>query len=116
CGSIALVISFWGQIAERPFLKFFVFNGFTAAMFGAGAYCDRRLRLPTTSRGIYSIATLLVPLNFLALAAFSRGSAADNVLTIAGELVSIGLFAWLTWFAGRTTTPQAAALLSMGVV
>jgi hypothetical protein len=116
CGSIALVISFWSQIAERPFLKFVVFNGFTAAMFGAGVYCDRRLRLSTTSRGIYSIATLLVPLNFLALASFSRDAAGDNFLTIAGELVSIGLFGWLTWLAGRTTTPRAAVLLSVGVV
>ena len=25
--SIALVLSFWAEIADRPFLKFFVFNG-----------------------------------------------------------------------------------------
>jgi hypothetical protein len=36
CCSIALVISFWSKIAERPFIKFFVFNGVTAGLFGVG--------------------------------------------------------------------------------
>lgn len=116
CGSIALVLSFWAQIAERPFLKFFVFNGFTAGMFGLGAYADQRLRLPTTSRGVFSIATLLVPLNFLAFGAFSLDPAADTVVTIAGELVSIALFALLTLRAGQTITPQAPSLLAIGVI
>src|SRR5262249_52428347 len=68
CSSIALVLSFWAKIAERPFLKFFVFNGVTAALFGAGFYTERRWKLPTTSRGLDVIATLLVPLNLLAIA------------------------------------------------
>ena len=69
--SIALVISFWSAIAERPWLKFFLFNGVTAALFGVGFYSEHRWRLRTTSRGLLTIGTLLVPLNFLAIAAFS---------------------------------------------
>src|SRR5207248_4254585 len=65
CCSIALVISFWAQIAERPLLKFVLFNGVTAALFGVGMYTDRRWKIHTTSHGILVIATLLVPLNFL---------------------------------------------------
>ncbi|RPI82061.1 MAG: hypothetical protein EHM42_09900, partial [Planctomycetaceae bacterium] len=116
CGSIALVLSFWSQIAERPFLKFFVFNGFTAALFGLGRYASARLKLPTTSRAFFSIATLLVPLNFLALAAFSRDAQAESLATIAGDVVSIALFAWLTWRAGGTITPETPLLLSLGIV
>ncbi|MGQ0634716.1 MAG: hypothetical protein ACT4QC_08905 [Planctomycetaceae bacterium] len=116
CGSIALVLSFWAQIAQRPFLKFFVFNGFTAGLFALGAYADQRLRLPTTSRGFFSIATLLVPLNFLALAAFSRDATGESAVTIAGEVASVALFAFLTFRAGQTITPQGPRLLALGVV
>ena len=49
--SIALVISFWAKIAERPFLKFFVFNGVTAAMFGLGLYAAHRWKLCTDQPG-----------------------------------------------------------------
>ena len=34
--SIALVISFWSAIAAQPLLKFVLFNGVTAALFGVG--------------------------------------------------------------------------------
>ncbi|MGC3965820.1 MAG: hypothetical protein QM775_00145 [Pirellulales bacterium] len=71
CSSIALVLSFWQQIAERPLLKFGLFNGVTAALFGIGLYVERRWRLPTTTHGLLLIAMLLVPLNFLAIAAFT---------------------------------------------
>ena len=64
CCSVALVISFWSKIAERPFLKFFVFNGVTAVLFGVGFYTHSRWKLRTTSHGLLIIATLLVPLNF----------------------------------------------------
>ena len=72
--SIALVISFWDQIAQRTWLKFGVFNGVTAALFAAGLHAAKRWKLPTTSQGLLIIATLLVPLNFLAMAAFSADS------------------------------------------
>jgi hypothetical protein len=46
------------------------------ALFGVGFYTEHHWKLPTTSRGILTIATLLVPLNFLAIAAVSAGSQA----------------------------------------
>jgi hypothetical protein len=115
-GSIALVLSFWAQIAERPFLQFFVFNGVTAGLFGLGMYAEKRLKLPTTSHGLLIIATLLVPLNFLALSAVTRGDAPSGQFTIGGEVLSLALFAWLTFVAGKTIAAQWPAVLAAGVM
>ena len=115
CGSIALVISFWSQIAQSPFLKFVVFNGFTAAMFAVGRYAGQRLQLPSTSRAFYAIGSLLVPLNFLAIAAISKG-ASTSALTLAGELVTTALFGWLCWRAGRVLAPSQPLAFTLGIL
>src|SRR6185369_9013829 len=73
--SLALVISLWSQIKGEPVLKFSVFIGMTAGLFGMGFYSAHRWKLPTTSRGALMISTLLVPLNFLAMSAFSQSAA-----------------------------------------
>src|SRR5262249_55086836 len=62
--SLALVLSFWSSIAERPVLKFAVFTGVTGVLFGIGLHAERRWKLPSTAQGLLVIATLLVPLNF----------------------------------------------------
>jgi hypothetical protein len=59
--STALVISLWAQISSIPVLKFLIFTTVTAALFGVGFYTEHRWKLPTTSRGILTIAVLLVP-------------------------------------------------------
>ena len=115
CCSIALVISFWAKIAERPFLKFFVFGGVTAALFAVGFYTERRWKLQTTSRGLLVIATLLVPLNFLAIAALDHPSGA-RALFVLGEVLSVVLFAGLVGVAGRILTPRGATALAVGVM
>lgn len=116
CCSIALVISFWSAIAEQPFLKFFVFNGVTAGLFGVGFYAQHRLKLPTTGQGLLLVATLLAPLNFLAIAAFSRGPAPTDAFTLGGELVSIGIFATLVYFAGKVVASPWPLSLVLGVM
>ncbi|MFN7802533.1 MAG: hypothetical protein ACK5TO_00860, partial [Planctomycetaceae bacterium] len=115
CGSIALVISFWSQIAQSPFLKFVVFNGFTAALFAVGRYAGTRLQLPSTSRAFYAIGSLLVPLNFLAIAAFSKG-AATSPITLVGEVVTTMLFGWLCWRAGRVLGPSQPLAFMLGIL
>src|SRR5262245_56142015 len=70
--SIALVVKLWSEIAASTFLKFSVFIGVTTALFGLGFYSAHRWKLPTTSRGVLVISTLLAPLNFLAMMVFSR--------------------------------------------
>ncbi len=103
--SIALVLSFWNAIAARPLLKFGLFNGITAGLFGLGHYIHRHWKLANTSQGLLIIATLLVPLNFLAITALTQDSAGVDALTLIGEVVSIGVFAALVWWTGTVITP-----------
>ncbi len=116
CSSIALVISFWSAIEARPWLKFLLFNGVTAATFGAGFYCERRLRLPTTAEGLLTIGALLVPLNFLAIAALSSAPDARNLVILGAEAVSAVLFAALVYFAARVLVRRDAPLFTLGVM
>ena len=113
--STALVVSLWAQIAEIPVLKFLIFTTVTAVLFGIGLYTQYRWKLRTTSRGILTIATLLVPLNFLAIAAVSAGNTSGPVV-IASELAAPAIFLCLVYFAGRVITPGCAQILSAGVL
>jgi hypothetical protein len=114
--STALVVSLWAQISRIPVLKFIIFTTVTAALFGIGLYTAHRWKLPTTSRGILTIATLLVPLNFLAIAAVSGGAVPPGVLVIGSELVAPALFLCLVYFAGRVITPLWPHVLAAGVL
>ncbi len=114
--SIALVVSFWSAIAERPMLKFGVLNGVTAALFGIGMYAAKRWKLPTTSQGILLTATLLVPLNFLAIAAFSEGSEQLTLPVLVGEGFSTILLASLVLMAARVITPSWPISVAAGIV
>lgn len=117
--SVALVISLWSQIASIPVLKFLIFTAVTAALFGAGLFVQHRWKLPTTGRALLLIASLLVPLNFLAFAAFSMmpsagGGGGTGALAI--EAGSVMLFAFLTFLAGRIVLAEAPLLFAVGVV
>ncbi len=114
--STALVISLWNEISRIPVLKFFIFTTVTAALFGVGLYTEHRWKLPTTSRGILTIATLLVPLNFLAIAAVTKETIPANALIIASELIAPALFLCLVYFAGRIITSEWPHLLVFGVL
>jgi hypothetical protein len=114
--STALVISLWAQISRIPVLKFLIFTTVTAALFGVGFYTELRWKLPTTSRGILTIATLLVPLNFLAIAAVSGSTIPPGALVIGSELIAPALFLCLVYFAGRIITSAWPHLLAAGVL
>jgi len=113
--STALVVSLWAQISQIPVLKFLIFTTVTAILFGIGLYTEHRWKLPTTSRGILTIATLLVPLNFLAIAAVSASNT-SGALVIGSELIAPAVFLCLVYFAGRVITPGCAHILSAGVL
>src|SRR6185503_8861747 len=113
--STALVVSLWAQISQIPVLKFLIFTTVTAILFGIGLYTEHRWKLPTTSRGILTIATLLVPLNFLAIAAVSASNTSGG-LVIGSELIAPAIFLCLVYFAGRVITPGCAHILSAGVL
>jgi hypothetical protein len=115
--SIALVVSLWAEITARPFLKFSVFISVTAALFGLGFYSAHSWKLPTTSRGVLIIATLLAPLNFLAMTAFSHETVPASGLVVGAELFSLALFLFLVFQAARVFAPEApwmTALATMG--
>ena len=113
--STALVVSLWAQISEIPVFRFLIFTTVTAVLFGVGLYTEHRWKLPTTSRGILTIATLLVPLNFLAIAAVSASNT-SGALVIISELAAPAIFLCLVYFAGRVITPGCAHVLSAGVL
>jgi hypothetical protein len=114
--STALVISLWAEISQIPVLQFLIFTTVTTALFGVGLYTEHRWKLPTTSRGILTIATLLVSLNFLAIAAVSGGNMSPDMLVIVSELVAPAVFLCLVYFAGRVLTPLWPHLLTAGVL
>src|SRR5882672_7683662 len=114
--STALVISLWAQISRVPLMKFLIFTTVTAALFGVGFYTEHHWKLPTTSRGILTIATLLVPLNFLAIAAVSAGAAPPGALVISSEIIAPAIFLCLVYFAGRVITPSWPHLLAAGAL
>jgi hypothetical protein len=70
--SIGLVISLWSTLESIPYFPALLFLLVTVAIHGAGLYTLRRWRLKTTSRGLLTIAQLLIPLNFLAAIALSH--------------------------------------------
>lgn len=111
--SVALAVSFWTQIAE---FKFYLFTVLTAAFFGIGFYAGRHWKAPTTTSGILLVATLLVPINFLAIAAFARGAATFDPLAVMHELAALALFGWLVWRAAGVLAPTWPPLLAAGVM
>src|SRR3954454_18080824 len=114
--STALVVSLWEQISAVPVLKFLIFTTVTAGLFAVGLYTEHRWKLPTTSRGVLTIATLLVPLNFLAIAAVSNSTLPQGALVIASELIAPAVFLCFVYFAGRVLTPKWPHLLAVGVL
>lgn len=112
--SIALVITLWEPLGKLPVLKFVVFVAFSSLIFGFGFYAHYRWKLASTAQGLLIIATLLVPLNFLAMGSLGGAAAAtaeaaagwSTLLTRAWEIASLGIFAWLVWLAGKALAPS----------
>lgn len=114
--SIALVVSLWSEIAARPFLKFSVFIGVTTALFGLGFYSAHRWKLPTTSRGVLIISTLLAPLNFLAMTAFSHEAVPASLSVVVSKLFALALFLFLVYQAARVFAPGAPWMTALAVM
>lgn len=110
--SLALVISLWSQITAVPLLKFSVFVGVTAGLFGIGFYSAHRWKLPTTSRGALTISTLLVPLNFLAMTAFSQSANPNSAVIFGGEFAALVLFTFLVYQAAKVIAPGNSGLMA----
>ncbi len=112
--SVALVISLWDTLADVPVFKFLVFVTYSSAVFGAGLFAYWRWRLEATGRGLLVIGTLLVPLNFLAMASLSQDD--WTLANVAWEVVSVGIFVGLVALAGSVLVPRGRWLQAAGVV
>jgi hypothetical protein len=104
CSSVALVVSLWETLERIPYSKFFIFVSISSAVFCVGLYAHHRWKLESTSRALLLIATLLVPLNFVAMASLAKGE--WTLLTLASELVSLAIFACLMDWALRVLVPD----------
>ncbi|MHB9046607.1 MAG: hypothetical protein ACYC35_11755, partial [Pirellulales bacterium] len=112
--SIALVISLREQLEQIPYFQFFIFGGVTSALFGVGLYTQHRWKLESTSRGILIISTLLVPLNFLAMASLAKGG--WDGFAILTQILSLGIFGALVQRSGRVLVPGSAWPLTLAVL
>ena len=112
--AIALVISFWEQLERNPYLQLTTFVSICSAVFGVGLYAHRRWKLESTSRAVLIIAALLVPLNFLAMAAVWKSQ--PGLGTMAADLISLGIFTWLVSLAARVLVPKGRWWHVLGVV
>ncbi len=111
--SLALVISFWDTL-QATYLKFLVFVGYSSAVFGVGLFAYHRWKLHSTGRGLLTISTLLVPLNFVAMASLSPESWSWQ--TAATEVISLAIFAWLSALAADVIAPGRRWSMVLAVV
>ena len=114
CSSVALVVSLWETLERIPYSKFFIFVSISSAVFGVGLYAHHRWKLESTSRALLVIATLLVPLNFVAMASMAKGE--WTLLTLVSEFVSLAIFAYLVGLAARILVPDGRWLISAAVI
>jgi hypothetical protein len=112
--SVALVISLWQHLGGNPLFKFCAFTGAVGFLFSAGLYTLRRWRLESTSRGLLLTATLLAPVNVLALALPAPN--ASPLLALTAQVATLAVLAALVWRAGRVFTPDSPVLLAAALV
>ena len=115
--SVGLVISLWSTLRNAiPYFPALCFLAVTAAIHGAGLYTLRHWRLKTTSRGLLTIALLLVPLNFLAAIALSEQRSATDPLYLAAVVIGVVAYGWITWSGARELLHFGATWLSLAVL
>ncbi len=114
CSSVALVVSIWAPLHKIPYFQFIIFGTVSAAVYLVGLYTHYRWKLPATSSGLLIVATLLTPLDFVAMAEFSRNALTPTAAIL--ELVFWALFLWLANLTARVLTPRAAWLLPLAVL
>lgn len=112
--SILLIIAFWAELNSIPTLKFAIFVGYSSTVFAAGLFVFHRWKLESTGRGLMTIATLLVPLNFVAMASFYKEQWA--IQSIATEIISLVIFTWLVTLAAKTLTPDGRWCTALSVI
>lgn len=122
--SVALVISLRREIESLSekfiYLPALLFMLATAAIHAAGNYTLRRWNLQTTSRGVLIIATLLIPINFLAAIIItgpeSQQLSPFHPLYLSSVAVGILAFGTMAYFAGQALMREGSWRLWIGVM
>jgi len=115
--AVGLVISLRATLDKMiPYFPALIFMLGTAAIFGAGMYTLRRWRLRSTSRGLLTIAMLLVPLNFLAAVLLSENRPTNDPLYWTAIAVGLGGFGLMALVACRELVPSAGRWLAVGII
>lgn len=110
--SIALVITFWQTLQDKPWLLSSIFVAYTAAVFALGLRCHSHWKLEAIGRGLLIIGTLLVPLNFLTMVGFNSWTFEVMML----EAISLALFGFLVYRAEQVLVPEGRWLPTLGVM
>ena len=112
-----LVISLWSTLDSIPYFPALLFMLVTLALHGAGRYTLSRWKLQSTSQGLLLISTVLIPLNFVAGVAVSRGDLAiANPIYLAAVIVGLGVFSAVSWSSGKRLFLRQPALLLLAIV
>ncbi|MCA9220585.1 MAG: hypothetical protein KDA71_09680, partial [Planctomycetales bacterium] len=122
--SVALVISLRREIDSLSekfiYLPALLFMLATAAIHGAGNYTLRKWNLQATSRGVLIIATLLIPINFLAAIIVtgpkSQQLPAFHPLYLAAVAIGVLAFGAMAYFAGQALMRKGSWRLWIGVM
>ena len=114
CSSIALIVSLWEKLDKIPYFPFFLFVTVSSAVFGVGLYAHYRWKLRSTSQGMLVIATLLVPLNFVAMAGLSKDH--WTALTLISEVVALAIFTLLVRMAAQVLVGRGRRLAVAAVI
>ena len=104
--AVGLVVSLWATLRDSiPYLPALIFLVGTGAFHAAGHYTLRSWDLSSISRAVLIIATLLIPLNFLAAIALSGKADEQPAWTdptyLAAIIVGLSAYGTMTFFAGR---------------
>ncbi len=115
--AIGLIVSLWATLKQAiPYFPALVFLGVTAGIHGAGVYTLHRWRLKSTSRALLIIATLLVPLNYLAAIALSDMRPVTDPLYLTALGISLIVFGAQTLSAASILVPRRAFALWLAVM
>jgi hypothetical protein len=113
-GTAALVITQWETLERFRYFRFLALAATNLGVFAVGLYAQHRWHLPSTSRVLLTLATLLVPLDFLAMAGLAKDD--PPLVSLGIDAVSLLTFGVLVALAGKTLVPGGRRWQVTGVM
>ena len=120
--AIGLVISLRASdtLGDIPYLSSLMFMSITGVIFGGGMYSLKKWKLHNTSRSVLVVASLLVPLNFLAgswegMASGTPIATSDPIYLLA-LVVGLGGLGAISYYSSRALMPDGWWRLWMVII